>query len=152
MHRLGAGLAFRGVAAQAHHRVDLRLPDLHALLQAGVERLEGVLRGLDRIRRPGDRQAVAAGRDGDPELRLEARQVLVVLAEELGQQLVVVELEGQRFGVLRPAQDATSMTPAAGKAASSKPGPESRPARLLGWAPSIRTGRIRPFRRAGAAT
>src|SRR3546814_17948250 len=89
--------AVGGLHGHAHHRIDLAVPDVEALLQPLIERCEGGIGCLDRRGRAGDCQAVAARGEADAELLLDAQQMLVVLAIEHWQQRVVIELDESLF-------------------------------------------------------
>src|SRR5260370_41678315 len=99
-------------------------------------------------RRTGARncQQVAAGYDGDPELPLNAIEMLIALAVQQGEQQVVVEFQlcapfakfsGDNLGRDRGHCETASA---------------SEPDRLLALAPDISTGTISPIWSAAAAT
>src|SRR5262249_45394790 len=64
-----------------------------AALQALIEGIQSISRRIDRFARTGDRQMVAARHQGNAELLLDARQVLVVFAEQHREESVVIELQ-----------------------------------------------------------
>src|SRR4051812_10319923 len=84
----------RGAAGREPDRgVDRRRIDLEPPFQPLVERVEGIAGDLRRGGWARDRDAIAARHDRDPELALDAPEVLVVLAEQHRQQEIVVELD-----------------------------------------------------------
>ena len=163
--RHGAGLRVGAAQGHAHDRVSLRRVHREAFLQPLVKGVQGQLGGLGRLRRTRNGEPVAARDQRNAELLFDARQVLVVLAEQQGQQRVVVELhQGGRFGfrglagfhvrasAKRAAPVGARFTVGAIAPSSSPGAPITVPERLLGWASSTRTGTIRPDRPAGAWT
>src|SRR5262245_61231849 len=95
---------------------------------------------------------IAAGHQGHAELLFNTHEVLIVLAEQHGQQAIVVELQmhglrggrGGRHGRRRPhAVIAASRGALAGCGASALS--TTRPARLFGWTDSIATLAISPI-------
>ena len=148
MDRVDGRVGVRPRLAQGHadHRVDFRVGHRKVFLQPGIKRIQRELGGKGGVRRPGNRQPVAPGRQRDPELTLDACQMLIVLAEQHRQQAVVVEL--QHGGRARlgggevahatpsaPTQTRSSGAPRArGADSASAAGASIRPERLLGWA------------------
>jgi hypothetical protein len=66
----------------AQHRVDVVAVDGLAMLQPLIERVQGIACRIDGLARTGDRQLITARHQGNAELLFDARQVLVVFAEQ----------------------------------------------------------------------
>src|SRR5262249_34187903 len=129
-------------------------------LQALVEGVQSISGRIDRFARTGDRQVVAARHQGNAELLLDARQVLVVLAEQHWQEPVVIELQmggwshrqrwrlaHARISFVARVLNSRAWLPAACDTPAAR-----HPVRLCGWAALISTSTIVPRRSGVAAT
>src|SRR6185437_14288974 len=130
---LAPELAMSGAALrQAQRGVDRRAVHLETALKPLIERGQRRARHVGARARAGNGEPVAARDQGDAELPLDAIEILVALAEELGEQRVVVELHLHAGLGAVGAHALTS------------------PERLLASAAVIRTGSVSPMRRLGA--
>ena len=120
--------------------------------------VEALWRSQGRIGGAFDRHAIAARDQGNAELLLETRQILVVLAIEQRQQRVVVELQetlhARRFALDAGGQGgAHAGTPSAASVhRGAGPSASRRPDRLLGRPATILTSARQPSSASGTAT
>ena len=138
------------VGGEPHGGIDLGRIDGKAVLEPAVEALQRGPGDIRRIRRPGDRDPVAARGQRDAEGGLDARQVRVMFAEQRRQQAVVVELQQDRVVVAGRRRDRQAGVLSAMRLGVSAAGPARAPRRLWAAMAAMATRAIVPISAGGA--